>query len=65
MPNPSVSMDQELLDEFDEKIKRLKLQEEIDIDTSRSQVMQELVRQWVEGNSTLTSSDSRTTAKAD
>lgn len=60
MAKPSVSIPDELLEEFDDRIDDMRLSGDLDLDTTRSEVIQELVRQWLEGNSTSisrTSSD--------
>ena len=50
MANPSFQIDQEKLDEFDEIILQKKARGEIDRDTSRSEVIRQLVEEYVEGN---------------
>jgi len=66
MAKPSVSIPDELLEEFDNQIDDMRRSGELDLDTSRSEVIQELIRQWLEGNSTLTLTNSKpTTATAD
>lgn len=50
MANPSFSIDDELLDEFDTIILQKKAQGEIPRDTSRSEVIRDLVEGYVEGN---------------
>jgi len=66
MAKPSVSIPDELLEEFDDRIDEMRRSGKFDLDTSRSEVVQELVRQWLEGNSTLTLDDSnQRTAAAD
>lgn len=59
MAKPSVSIPDELLDDFDEKVDKMRRSGEMDLDTSRSEVIQELMRQWLEGNSTSTSNPSK------
>lgn len=65
MARPTISMPDELLEEFDDKIDQKKLNEEFDLDTNRSEVFRELARQWVEGNLTLTKAGSGQIAHAD
>jgi metal-responsive CopG/Arc/MetJ family transcriptional regulator len=65
MAKPSVSIPDELLEEFDERIDEMRLSGELDLDTTRSEVVQELIRQWLEGNSSSTSGRSNQTATAD
>lgn len=65
MANPSVSVPDELLNEFDDKIDEMRRSGEMDIDTNRSEVVQELMRQWTEGNLSLPSTGSKTLATAD
>jgi len=65
MANPSVSVPDELLEEFDDKIDEMRRSGEMDIDTNRSEVVQELMRQWTEGNLSLPSTGSKTLATAD
>lgn len=54
MAKPSFSIPDELLDEFDEEIDEKRRSGEFDLDTSRSEVVRELMRQWLEGNSNST-----------
>lgn len=65
MARPSVSVPDDLLEDFDDKIWELKVEEEVKRDTTRSDVMQELMRQWVEGNLNLTSARSRAIEASD
>ncbi|WP_336359019.1 CopG family ribbon-helix-helix protein [Haloarcula sp. CGMCC 1.6347] len=65
MAKPSVSIPDELLDEFDAKIDEKRRSGEMDLDTTRSEVVQELMREWLEGNLNLTSKDSKPPATAD
>lgn len=55
MAKPSIYIPDELYEEFDERVTEMRLSQEIDIDTSRSQVIQQLIQQWLEGNLNLTS----------
>lgn len=50
MANPSVSVPDELLEDFDEVIKQKKLDEELPLETSRSEVIAQLMEDYVEGN---------------
>lgn len=61
MPNPSFSIDDELLEEFDRTIWAKKVAGDLDKDTSRSEVIQDLIEDYVEGNAN-TSTPSRTKA---
>ncbi len=65
MARPSVSIPDELLEEFDDQIDDMRRSGELDLDTSRSEVVQELIRQWLEGKSNSISTDSKATATAD
>lgn len=47
MANPSISVDDDILMEFDDVIWELKKQEEIDRGTSRSEVIQHLMEEWI------------------
>lgn len=47
MANPSISVDDDVLMEFDDVIWELKKQEEIDRGTSRSEVIQHLMEEWI------------------
>lgn len=55
MANPSISIPDDLLDDFDEVIRQKKLAEEIPMDTSRSEVVQQLIEEYVEGNANTSS----------
>jgi metal-responsive CopG/Arc/MetJ family transcriptional regulator len=48
MANPSISVDDEVLDQFDEINDRRRLAEELDLDTSRSEVIQRLMEEYIE-----------------
>jgi metal-responsive CopG/Arc/MetJ family transcriptional regulator len=50
MANPSFQIDDEKLADLDEIIKQKKLNEEIDMDTSRSDILRDLVDDYIEGN---------------
>jgi len=65
MAKPSVSIPDELLDEFDDKIDEKRRSGEMDLDTTRSEVVQELMREWLEGNLNLTSKNSKPKPTAD
>lgn len=60
MANPSVSIDDELLDEFDEVIRQKKLAEEMDMSTSRSEVVAGLIEEYVEGNGSTSTAPTAT-----
>jgi metal-responsive CopG/Arc/MetJ family transcriptional regulator len=47
----SVYVEEELVEEFDDKMWNLKANEEIGRDTSRSQMIAQLMEEWVEGKS--------------
>lgn len=58
-------MSDDFLEDLDDKIWELKMEGEIDRDTSRSDVIRMVLREWVEGNSKSTSSQTPTaTAEA-
>ena len=50
MAKPSVSMPDELLDDFDDVILEKKVAGELDRDTSRSEVIQDLMADWIENH---------------
>lgn len=50
MANPSFQVDDELLEQFDQIILQKKAQGELDPKTSRSDVLRDLVEEYVEGN---------------
>ena len=50
MANPSFQIDDETLDELDSIIWEKKVAGEIDRDTSRSDVIRDLVEEYIEGN---------------
>ncbi|PSP80154.1 hypothetical protein BRC81_02895 [Halobacteriales archaeon QS_1_68_20] len=50
MPTPSFQIDEELLDEFDEVIFQKKAAGELPRDASRSDILRQLVEEYVEGN---------------
>lgn len=62
MAKPSFSIPDELLEEFDDQIDEKRLNGEFDLDTSRSEVVREFMRQWTEGNLNWTLSDSPLTS---
>lgn len=51
MARPSVSIPDELLDDFDDEIMRRKLDGELPREVTRSDVVRELMAGWLEGNS--------------
>lgn len=48
MPQPSVNVDETLLDDFDSKMIRLKADGELDRSVSRSELIRRLMKEWVE-----------------
>lgn len=50
MANPSFSIPDDTLEEFDQIILNKKAKGEIPMDTSRSKVIRDLVEEYVEGN---------------
>lgn len=64
MANPSVSIPDEVLDDFDTVIKQKKLAQEMDMDLSRSELITQLIQEYVEGNGN-TSNGKTTPATAD
>jgi metal-responsive CopG/Arc/MetJ family transcriptional regulator len=50
MVSPSFSMSEELLQSFDETLNEMKREGEIDMDTRRSEVVREMMREWIEEN---------------
>ena len=60
MAKPSVSMPDELLDDFDDVILEKKVAGELDRDTSRSEVIQDLMADWIENHE---SEENRPTAR--
>ncbi|MFB6237552.1 MAG: CopG family ribbon-helix-helix protein [Halopenitus sp.] len=55
MANPSISVPDELLDEFDDEIINRKADGDLPRDASRSQVIAKLMEGYVEGNLTSSS----------
>lgn len=51
MANTGITVPDELLEDFDDKVFELKAEGEIARDASRSEVIRTLMEQWVEGNS--------------
>lgn len=51
METVSVYADDDLVEEFDEKVWELKTEGKIDRDASRSEVIRDLMQEWVEGKS--------------
>ena len=51
MAKPSISIPDELLEEFDKEIARRKADDELPTTANRSKVIRELMNGWVEGNS--------------
>jgi len=50
MPNASFQIDREKLDEFDKQIKRKQIDGELPTDASRSDILREMVKEFVEGD---------------
>jgi hypothetical protein len=50
MPNASFQIDREKLDEFDKQIKRKQIDGELPTDASRSDILREMVEEFVEGD---------------
>lgn len=50
MAKPSVSMPDELLESFDKTMMALKLQDEMEQSTKRSQIIRSLMEEWIEEN---------------
>jgi len=50
MANPSISIPNDLLDDFDDTIWELKKEGELSRNASRSEVIQMLMQEWVENN---------------
>ncbi|MCD2204386.1 hypothetical protein [Halobacterium sp. KA-6] len=50
MANPSFSIDDEVLDDLDDVIWEKKVAGELDKNTSRSEVVQGLIEDYIEGN---------------
>ena len=48
MPQPSVNLSEELLEEFDQKLLEYKAAGELDRGTSRSEFIARLMAEWVE-----------------
>lgn len=48
MPRPSISISEELLEDFDEKLFEMKVDGKIERDTSRSEMIARLMNEWVE-----------------
>lgn len=48
MANPSISIPDDLLEEFDRTLLELKYHNEIDQDANRSEIVQQLMREWVD-----------------
>ena len=53
MANPSFNIPDEELEQLDEIIKQKKLNEEIPLETSRSEVLRQLVQEYIEGNGNI------------
>lgn len=64
MAKPSVSIPDELLDDFDDEIMRRKLNDELPRKTTRSDVVRLLMEAWIQGNVTQPSTTRTSTAMA-
>lgn len=64
MVSPSFSMPEDLLQEFDETINELKREGVIDMDTRRSEIVRELMREWIEENRESESGNCQSTISA-
>ncbi|QLK25382.1 ribbon-helix-helix domain-containing protein [Natrinema zhouii] len=62
MANTGITVPDELLEDFDDKVFELKAEGEIDRDASRSEVIRTLMEEWVEGNSKSDSTATMATA---
>ena len=62
MANPSFQVDDELLDELDEIIWQKKKDGELSRKTSRSDILRELVEEYVEGNGNISTGPAMQTA---
>ncbi|WP_226040815.1 ribbon-helix-helix domain-containing protein [Natrinema sp. DC36] len=62
MANTGITVPDELLEDFDDKVFELKAEGEIDRDASRSEVIRTLMEEWVEGNSKSDSTAAMVTA---
>lgn len=58
MANPSISVDDEVLMDFDDKIWQLKKSGEMDRSVSRSQVIQQLMEEWISAGEENVAGDS-------
>lgn len=63
MANPSFSIPDELLEEFDRQISKKEAAGELPLNTGRSEVVRELMRGWAEGKSNSPRDSGRKTAK--
>lgn len=57
MAGPSFQIDDQKLDQFDEIIFQKKAAGELDRDTSRSDVLRQLVEDYIEGNRSTSTTD--------
>ena len=63
MAHPSFTIPDELLEEFDDTIWELQTEGELDRDASRSQIVRELMREWIdEQQEALEEGNPKTTA---
>ena len=65
MANPSIYIPDDLLEDFDEVLKQKKLREDIPMDTSRSELIQEWMQEYVEGNVSCSPATTVTPATSD
>lgn len=61
MVSPSFSMSEELLQSFDMTINELKREGELDMDTRRSEVVRDLMEEWIEENRSSDEGNSQST----
>lgn len=61
MAKPSVSMPDELLESFDKTMMALKLQDEMDQKTKRSELIRQLMEEWIEENRVAAEGNFRST----
>ena len=63
MAHPSFTIPDELLEEFDDTIWELQVEGELDRDANRSQIVRELMREWInEHQEVLEEGNPKTTA---
>ena len=62
MANPSFTVDDEMLDEFDEVIWQKKMDGDLSREATRSDVLRELIENYIEGNGASSKTATPTTA---